>query len=199
MEPSIALYNNLILGDQYVNQNVLMQLAPKMELKADLNKYNQLIGILFSIAKDFKLEDLYIGQEHQEIIEAIKNWNIEKPFKLWNIDHHHDASYITLAKNPTFEDIVNEPLSCGNWVVHLKHDNPLFKEYIWVNNKNSDTFMLDPARELLEPYFISADPEIINWHRFDKIFICRSPGWMPPYYDCLTNALTFSLESYIKK
>ncbi len=200
MAPSINLYNSIVIKDAAFSQDIIQKMAPNVHLDADFQKYNQLIGILFSVVRNFTIDDFYIGINHHEIIKAINEvWKVKKQFDIWNIDHHHDCGYLPLENIKSSDDILNDPLNCGNWVPHLKKINPNFSSYIWIGNPNSENVISEHCRDFLGSYFLTSDITMIDFHEFDKVFICTSPGWIPRYYDGIINGLIFSLEQYIKK
>ena len=95
-----------------------------------------------------------------------------KNIELINIDHHHDLGYPVDSDN-------NNKMHCGNWVKKLFNEKRI-KEYIWIKNDYST-----PPR--------NCDIEYIEYNindialtdicdDCDKIFICLSSAWIPPYY-----------------
>lgn len=178
MAPVIEYYNNMVPRkdwEQIQNENPGM-ITPK----ADLHHFNFIIQLLEKHLNN--TDNLYIAFNHKKIIDFLEN---EESFSIINIDHHHDLGYEPL------DEIVEETLkkpNCGNWAKYLFDVNKLNK-YIWIKNINSIENYKDSIQQNPEKYqFATKDlqdsdtKEMLLNIKFDKIFLCLSPEWVPPYY-----------------
>ena len=196
MEPSIEAYNDSIHNDSTTFWDKLAVDAPNIIYHPDLEKYNQLIKILFSRSCIINYDDLYIGTSHEEIVQAINRWKIDKPFHIVNIDHHHDLGYTEKRSN---KEIYYQQLKCSNWVTHLAQSNPNFQKYIWIRNQNSESDIDNYAKEKVQLYDNSIDINLVLSMKFNKVFICKSPGWVPPNVMPLYDSLVLSYSTFIKR
>lgn len=194
MEPCIHLYNSLINTDSSVEQSLLEVKAPGVILPPDLNKYNLLIKLLFSQNCKVPSSNIYLAKSHDEILEAINNWNITEQFAVYNVDHHHDCGYFAHSDN----EKMYTHHQCGNWVPYLSKDEPLFQYYVWISNMNSNMNIGDVARHYMPDMEQTNDITKIFDVKFDYVFICKSPGWIPTNVTPLVDALMLSFENFIK-
>ena len=190
MAPVIEYYNNMVPQRDW---NSIQEENPGLITpKADLKHFNYLICLLNKVIK--KDTNLYIAFNHKKILDFLKE---DKDLNIINIDHHHDLGY-----HPEGE---MENPSCANWVRVLFENNQI-KTYIWAKNVNSQL-----PNEVLEQKINGYDIIIkdlnnlrnkIDCIEFDKIFICLSPEWVPPYYqqlffgllDMLNDKFNYHLE-----
>lgn len=194
MEPSIQIYNNLINEDSPVEQYNLDIKAPGAILNSDLNKYLQLNRLLFSKQCKVQLQDICITKTHKDIVKAIDCWKINESFSIYNIDHHHDCGYPDTAGDEKYYN----RCTCGNWVTYIALNNKMFKHYVWINNINSNTYIDPWATKRLPKMSVSDDINYLSNIKFDKVFICTSPGWIPTNIEPLADALTVAFENFIK-
>ena len=179
MAPVIEYYNNMVPmknWDEICTENPGM-LCPK----ADLFHYNLILKLLNKLVNQDT--SLYIAFNHKMIVDFIDD---NDDIFLINIDHHHDLGY---AEEDDTKEGTLKNLNCGNWVKYL-FDKSQLREYVWINNRNS----LDVTRELIDNQvknynckkinFENAEETILKFN-YDKIFICLSPEWVPPYYHTL--------------
>ena len=82
-------------------------------------------------------------------------------------------------------------LNCGNWAKYL-FDNNQLENYVWVKNINSHEIHIPEIEECLKDAHYgninlmdSETKEKLLELTFDKIFLCLSPEWIPPYYHTL--------------
>jgi hypothetical protein len=185
MEPSINFYEDLIEENNYFLSN----LPNGVELKADLNKYAILSTLLVEKILKIKNSDIYIADTHTDILNAISKWKINKPFRIINIDHHHDCGY--LNDDEDINDILKDTY-CGNWVLHLTKNN-LFSEYTWIGNKNS-TKIDSKIKPKIPNFIFTNDIQTISNLKIDKIFICKSFEWIPENYQQMLESFTINIE-----
>ena len=198
MEPTIELYNQFVKEDSTLcQQEIMNRIAPGAMFSADYNKFFDLMKTLQRIDKYMLPKYLSIGQSHEEILYAIDDWNLQYPFKIWNIDHHHDCGYG--PPEDSVDMMLAAPPGCGNWVQHLIKNNKFFKEYIWIKNSNSAELLEEDRKKRIPSFLSTTDISIIDNIKFDRVFICRSPGWMPEKYYPLVDSLIFAFEYFTGK
>lgn len=172
MKPSIDFYNNLVPRNSWEEllKNPHMQL-----LRADMDIFSTITIWLQQQFKIKKADQFHFIKSHDDLNKILGQ---EKNCDLINIDHHHDLGY----SNRNI-DVLN----CGNWVKKLI-ENKQLNSYTWINNSNSKIYeniqeINDYIRYKVEdvetPYLFKSLTDI------DKIVICLSPEWVPPYYQSL--------------
>lgn len=170
MAPVIEYYNHMVPSRRWedIQEENPFMITPK----ADLLHFNYLLCFLNkAINNDTKF---YIAYNHKMILNFLKE---DEKLTVVNIDHHHDLGY-----HP--DGILDEP-SCANWARILFEQNKMEK-YVWAKNVNSQ-LPLDPTEKALASYnytiidFNELKDKIYDV-KFDKIFLCLSPEWVPPYY-----------------
>jgi hypothetical protein len=170
MGPSIEYYNHMVPNRTWkdIDKENPMLINPK----ADLAHYTYLLCLLNKVVNENI--PIYVAYNHKKILDFLKN---DTNINLINIDHHHDFSY-----NP--EGIIEQP-NCANWV-RILFENQQLNSCLWAKNSNSQLpldIVIEKFKECnyaFEDFNLLKD-KILNIH-FDKIFICLSPEWVPPYY-----------------
>ena len=196
MEPSIQIYNWLINEDTETEQFNLEVNAPGVVLPPDLYKFYQLNKILFTPNCKVDKDSLVIQKSHKSIVRAISNWKINEPYVVWNVDHHHDCGYTDKTGNA--RQAYYNGATCGNWAAYLALHDKNLKQYCWIGNFNSNHDIDEDIKKQLPQYHYFENINILSEIKFDKIFICRSPGWMPDNVTPLVDTLTTTFESFIK-
>lgn len=189
MEPSIEAYNHISRGDALGPLRTwgkIYEVIPALNPECDLNKFNILYHLLLDKGKTLTKEDIFIGFNHDQIYNFLKDYN--EKFNIVNIDHHHDMGY---PQNG--HDIeAFEQLSVANWVHYINKNKELLS-YTWIHNKNS----LHPREEEInniKMYMHSTDIDLIENMKFDKIFLCASWEWVPPKYESLFDILVSTID-----
>ena len=172
MAPTIEYYNHMVPSRNW--EDIQMENPYMHNPKADLSHYNYLLCLLDKVIT--KETDIYVAYNHKMIIDFLSNVDI---VDVINIDHHHDLGY-----HPE----ENEKDNCANWAKQLLKSGKT-RNYIWAKNVNSQ-LPVDSIKEELESYnYIIADfnelKDRIMDMKFDKVFLCMSPEWVPPYYQQL--------------
>lgn len=197
MSPSIVAYNEYARGMGMNDWTVIMDQMPGVIFKGNHSQYMDLVIYLSNIVQNLKDPTRFrCAEDHGMIIPCMtKDWHLQNiPYRVWNIDHHHDCGY---AKNLTYHNIMCQGSSCANWVLHMQKECPKLLQYTWIGNFNSDMGMPDEIRKHVPGYQMTTDIHIIDYINFDYVFLCSSPGWTPPEYLPLFNALRFSLEKLV--
>lgn len=199
MAPSIVAYNSFAQGGGQNDWALIEGMMPGVSFKADMDKYLQLMIYLTNICLQLKDPSCFCSAaNHDALLDCMKHeWNIQnRPYRIYNIDHHHDAGY---GDNLTAEVLDGQPLSCANWATKIQEQFPGYKRYTWINNFNSETGIPDDIMARLPNFSMCSDINLINFIQFDYVFLCSSPGWTPPNYIPLFEALRISLEKLINK
>lgn len=195
MEPSIEAYNNIVEDyDPEKSWKVISEFMPGLSYEMDYNKYYQICKFLFNENNKVPNSNLVIVNSHEKIIEAIKEWNINESFKIYNVDHHHDCGYFDKSCKG-LEQFINN-LECGNWVSYLKNINPRFIQYTWIKNKNSFEPIIQYAQPFVPNLTVTEDINVLEPIKFDYIFICKSLSWIPLKYHPLINSLLFAVAKF---
>ena len=158
MAPSIQFYNHMV-QDKQLFYNPASQF-----FNADLIHYHRLTQWLLKQAKNLSKQDIVFIQAHETIVNYVS-----KQDTIINIDHHHDLGYNHLDRQKS-----DEELYCGNWAQYLL-ENKLIKNYIWINNMNSNLNKL--YQREIDTYHLQ-EYNLDNLIA-DKIIICYSPEWIP--------------------
>ena len=200
MAPSIVAYNTFARGGGSNDWDVIHSLMPGVTFKADMDKYLQLVVYLSNICEQLPShKNLLVAPSHEAIAHCMaKEWKIGKrPYNIFNIDHHHDCGY---GDNLNSEELKQQPITCANWAVKLQTKCPNYLSYTWIKNDNSDMQIPNDILAMLpDDHIFSSDIHVIDYINFDYVFMCSSPGWTPPNYMPLFEALRFSLEKLVNK
>lgn len=187
MEPVIEAYNTISdIPDISYHEcwNIIQDNFPNLHYYCN----NTLLKKIFEIIKYFPNQVIF-GKNHHEILSIINNDFINI---LVNIDHHHDCYGIHADQN-------NE-IHCGNWVDFLFDNNQIF-QYIWINNSTSNINQGNFFNYLKnnKAYIEKNIDYILENIKFDKIFLCLSPTWIPPQcmplWDILVNYYNIICEN----
>lgn len=141
-----------------------------------MNDYEKLFFIANIIAANSPalMKESYTHKDIYDFI--IKNTTPDDTLNLYHLDMHHDA-----INN-------NNELDCGNWCSFLNKERHL-NLYWYPNPVSIDMYGL--GNEFL-PY-VHNDLYDIKAIKFDMIFLCMSPCWVPPHlyneYLILKNAM----------
>ena len=200
MAPSIEAYNNLVFNDNYKNWDSIVQQMPGIHFPCDLTKYKSLMVCLYNVVSGLKDKDHYKwGLNHDQIVECItKDWNLKnRPYNLYNIDHHHDCGYLDNGA-PTVKEALNQTMGRANWVCHLAQNTQL-QSYTWVHNETSQRSLSRDMINHLHKFTDCIDLNVIDFVQFDYVFLSASKEWVPPEYHCLFDTMTYLLAQLIKK
>ena len=199
MAPCIEMYNKFVNAQAVNNWEQIQKLIPSFTPVIDYNKYDQLATYLSNIITKLPYATRFkIADNHEDIVSCMANWGLsDKPYNLFNIDHHHDCGYN--GGFTTYEDVTKQDLGCGNWAIKMQDQFPLIKRYVWINNLNSNYNLADNIIKIFPEFISTNDINIINYIKFDYVFFCLSPAWVPPQCQPLFDTLTFLFEKIIKK
>lgn len=164
MAPSIELYNDKV---PKISWEELLNDPYYQLLTTDNIHYFRLTQFLLSLIKQIKKEDIIIIEDHKHVFDYVKEKST-----IINIDHHHDLGYKDNHPKPE--------LNCGNWAAELGKNN-LLKKYIWIHNRNS--LMPEENKEFLTYDICLEDVKNLSMRgkNIDKLILCLSEPWVPPY------------------
>lgn len=201
MSPSIEAYNSMAHGLGLNDWEEIEKVMPGVDFQCSLQQYYTLTVYATNIIKDISNPEHYkFSQSHDDIMYVMRDvWKLQDtPYRLYNIDHHHDTGYNS-GDTLNYEIVKKQDPSCANWVIHLQDICPHMEQYCWINNFNSVGIQDETIIDHLPNYMQSSDLSVLNYLNFDYVFLCSSPGWTPPKYMPLFQTLSFSLDRIINK
>ena len=192
MAPCLNLYNHLAHGDENPTVNWLFieqELNIENHLQYDA-KYLQAIVdiIIYQMRNGASFTAI---ESHEEIVTKLKDLPDYKDvkFDVTNIDFHHDLIYDCENVNRMVDF---DEYNCANWFGYLYLKDKI-NHGTWFKASNSPP----PDYEKIKDFF--ADEEICEvkpsfmlhslWEedKYDMIFLCKSPQWVPHQYEHLYN------------
>tara|TARA_B100000965_G_scaffold332206_1_gene296645 strand:+ start:13327 stop:14070 length:744 start_codon:yes stop_codon:yes gene_type:complete len=126
--------------------------------------------------------EVYFGYDHDNILYGLEG---HTDIEVVNIDHHDDvfsgnfgSPDDELRSLQQFERIME-----GNWGLYLRKQNRL-KSFTWIGNSDSHNLVHIPFAEKHLNNFKFSTPEeyVFDNYEFDQIFVCLSPGYIPPLH-----------------
>lgn len=170
MNPSIQLYNDMANTpwEDRFNRHPLLK-----NLIIDFNTYSQVTDYLLNVFQMVNKENIHFIENHEQII---KYCSIAEKINLINIDHHHDYAYDKKDLEQPITDI-----NCGNWGKKMVEQNRI-NSYLWISGDNSIIVPQEYQKEI--PNFTYEMIHTTNLKALpkpDKVIICLSPPWIPPY------------------
>ena len=179
MAPSILMYNHL----SDLSWKVLIESSPQFALlQPDYIHYSRLTEYFWGLLELNSRDSLIFIENHGRIPHYLEG---ENKIDLINIDHHHDIRY------HDDDDIFS--LNCGNWVGYLI-DNGRLNSYHWINNENSLDCNIETYKDFYTQETLKNSTLIPD--KYDKIFICLSEPWVPPYIRPLFDLWVRAAENY---
>ena len=148
---------------------------PGVTITADLEKFQKLCNLVMDKSTILRPEDICISDFHHDIVGFINSFPEEDELCICNIDHHHDCGYYRQPQDLAW----NAELNVSNWVAFINEKQPV--TYIWVRNETA-TGGQAMGESALKSFSSTIDLEAISHIKFDKIFLCRSPEWIPKQY-----------------
>ena len=132
----------------------------------DIKNDKERIALVSDIIKMNNKAKKLISYTHKDIYKFILD-NTKKDDKvtIYNLDTHHDM----------FNK--NKELDCGNWISYIKKVRPYTDIYWYANPLTPSIYGLEDYEEYLHTKDISSLLE----NKYDLIFLCKSPNWVPPH------------------
>tara|TARA_B100000131_G_scaffold4055_1_gene4171 strand:- start:200 stop:979 length:780 start_codon:yes stop_codon:yes gene_type:complete len=126
-------------------------------------------------------QDVHFGYDHDNILYGLEG---HTDIEVINIDHHSDLLCGAMGSIAEEKDIVEHDIvSEGNWGYLLQSQGRL-KSFTWILNPTSeewnDTIV---GKEQINNFkYDTIDSYKFEDYNFDQIFVCLSPGYVPPYH-----------------
>jgi len=199
MDVSISNDDNAFTGweDWWDNRKEYVNDYPKPNLDSILFMHN-----LYTKALKY-CHDVEFAYDHDAILYRLEN---ENDLEIINLDHHNDVSNgpkswpggneftsleedIGAMENEYDEFVKNDRVMEGNWLGWLYARNKI-KNSTWLYNHNDidnengiEAFEKWRRKKYGEKYSSShIDNFKLENYRFDYIFVCLSPQYIPPQY-----------------
>lgn len=171
----------------------------KEELLYDVNRLNFIKRLFFKSVKECK--NVKFGYEHDSILYHIKDYD---SVDLLNIDHHDDvlmndygyfdndidnfeAEYLHIQKYNKVDE--------GCWIGWLNQKDKL-KSLTWIGNQDSiSDEKQDYISSIISDYKFVCDDfnSYLTDFKFDCIFVCLSPQYIPPHH---WNIMNWFIDTY---
>lgn len=132
--------------------------------------------------------DVYFGYDHDNILYGLEGHD---NLDIINIDHHDDvfSGVFRVSEHDGVANSKNEikilrsynRVMEGNWVMWLQTQGRL-NSYTWIGDPNSENVDHIPfATEHLNKFkYATREDYEFDDYKFDQIFVCLSPGYIPP-------------------
>ena len=169
MAPCIELYNHMVPSISW--ENLMANFSQGKLFHADLYLYQYLTDKLLFLLEKMNKEDIVVIEDHGQIIKYL---DLNEKMNIYNIDHHHDCGYPG-SQEKIEEDILN----CSNWGLILS-EKKILNNFYWIRNHNSSI----PNKDIRKVDFIDIDLSEFNFENMpipDKLVLCLSEPWVPPY------------------
>ena len=141
----------------------------KYEIYKDLDNItnnHERLSLVSEIVSENKSAKKMVSYTHRDIYDfIIRNTLPEDEISIYNLDMHHDV----------FNS--NDELDCGNWISFLKKVRKSTIIYWYANPISASVYGIEEYSEYLHADDIS---ELAN-NKYDLIFLCKSPNWVPPH------------------
>lgn len=202
MGPSDYLYRHFGWHNHpFIRWDVFYKLSncKKEELIYDKEKLNFIKKLFFMSVKNCK--NVKFGYEHDSILYHIKKF---ESIDLINIDHHDDVLmndygyFSTDIENYSseFSHINNyNKVDEGCWIGWLHAKNKL-KSLTWIGNDDSiGEEKQNYIKSILPDYKFICEgfKNSVTDYKFDCIFICLSPQYIPPHH---WNVINWFIDTY---
>jgi len=162
-------------------QSKMPEAFESMSQNIDVDNYDFCLRTFLRALKSCK--DVYFGYDHDNILYGLEG---HSDIEVVNIDHHSDI--LSNGMESTEQEIKHldedERVSEGNWGYYLQSQDRL-KSFHWILNFNSeefpDTLLGDNVFGNKFSWSFKEDYDFGDY-KFDQIFVCVSPGYVPPLH-----------------
>ena len=162
-------------------QSKMPEAFESMSQNIDVDNYDFCLRTFLRALKNCK--DVYFGYDHDNILYGLEG---HSDIEVVNIDHHSDI--LSNGMESTEQEIKHldedERVSEGNWGYYLQSQDRL-KSFHWILNFNSeefpDTLLGDNVFGNKFSWSFKEDYDFGDY-KFDQIFVCVSPGYVPPLH-----------------
>ena len=170
----------------------------KKDLPYDSSKLKELQDVFGEAIKH--CDNVKFGYDHDSILYHIENY---ESIDLINFDHHDDVAmmdsdWITSPKRCLANEydymLYYDKVDEGNWIGWLNAKKKL-KSLVWIGNGDSIGGRKEKwIREVIEDFTFSNDGSYqITDYKFDHIFVCLSPQYIPIQH---WNVMNWFMEAY---
>ena len=127
-------------------------------------------------------QDVHFGYDHDSILFGLED---HTDIEIVNIDHHSDiltGEYDDPRTEMYWVD-KEERVTEGNWGYYLQSQGRL-KSWHWILNRRSEEWTdTELGEDILNNFSWSMKEDYdFGDYKFDQIFICLSPGYIPPLH-----------------
>ena len=162
-------------------QSKMPEVFQSMSHKIDTDNYDFCLRTFLRALKN--CDDVNFGYDHDSILYGLEGYN---DIEVVNIDHHSDI--LTNALEYVEDEVKHidedERVTEGNWGYYLQSQGRL-KSFHWIMNLTSEEFTdTMHGDRFFGDKFTWSFKEDYDFceYKFDQIFVCLSPGYIPPLH-----------------
>ena len=162
-------------------QSKMPEVFQSMSHKIDTDNYDFCLRTFLRALKN--CDDVNFGYDHDSILYGLEGYN---DIEVVNIDHHSDI--LTNALEYVEDEVrhidEDERVTEGNWGYYLQSQGRL-KSFHWIMNLTSEEFTdtMHGDRFFGDKFTWSFKEDYdFGEYKFDQIFVCLSPGYIPPLH-----------------
>ena len=162
-------------------QSKMPEVFQSMSHKIDTDNYDFCLRTFLRALKN--CDNVHFGYDHDNILYGLEG---HTDIEVVNIDHHSDI--LSHGMEFTEQEIKmvddDERVTEGNWGYYLQSQDRL-KSFHWILNVNSEEFndalLGDMVFGNKFSWSFKEDYDFGDY-KFDQIFVCISPGYVPPLH-----------------
>ena len=162
-------------------QSKMPEVFQSMSHKIDTDNYDFCLRTFLRALKN--CDNVHFGYDHDNILYGLEG---HTDIEVVNIDHHSDI--LSHGMEFTEQEIKmvddDERVTEGNWGYYLQSQDRL-KSFHWILNVNSEEFndalLGDMVFGNKFSWSFKEDYDFGDY-KFDQIFVCVSPGYVPPLH-----------------
>ena len=162
-------------------QSKMPEVFETISQKIDIDNYDFCLRTFLRALKN--CDDVNFGYDHDSILYGLEGYN---DIEVVNIDHHSDI--LTNALEYVEDEVrhidEDERVTEGNWGYYLQSQGRL-KSFHWIMNLTSEEFTdtMHGDRFFGDKFTWSFKEDYdFGEYKFDQIFVCLSPGYIPPLH-----------------
>ena len=162
-------------------QSKMPEVFETISQKIDIDNYDFCLRTFLRALKN--CDDVKFGYDHDSILYGLEGYN---DIEVVNIDHHSDI--LTNALEYVEDEVKHidedERVTEGNWGYYLQSQGRL-KSFHWIMNLTSEEFTdtMHGDRFFGDKFTWSFKEDYdFGEYKFDQIFVCLSPGYIPPLH-----------------
>ena len=162
-------------------QSKMPEVFETISQKIDIDNYDFCLRTFLRALKN--CDNVHFGYDHDNILYGLEG---HTDIEVVNIDHHSDI--LSHGMEFTEQEIKmvddDERVTEGNWGYYLQSQDRL-KSFHWILNVNSEEFndalLGDMVFGNKFSWSFKEDYDFGDY-KFDQIFVCISPGYVPPLH-----------------